>query len=104
MERGGGELVRVTDDGAGIASDELRLAVASHATSKLASADDLFRVGTLGFRGEALASIASVIAEALQSTPRRGPSTTIPHLEARKNSLRRCITASPSKSSFLPRP
>ena len=57
---GGLELMRVTDSGSGISAEELPLAVAPHATSKLAEADDLFRVGTLGFRGEALASIGEV--------------------------------------------
>ncbi len=57
---GGAEMVRVVDNGCGIPADELPLAVASHATNKLAEADDLFRVATLGFRGEALASIAEV--------------------------------------------
>ena len=60
VEAGGSELIRVTDDGEGIHPDDLVLAVSSHATSKLQAADDLFRVHTLGFRGEALASIAEV--------------------------------------------
>ncbi len=60
LEQGGTELIRITDNGCGIASDQLELAVTSHATSKIYDADDLFRVQTFGFRGEALASIAEV--------------------------------------------
>src|SRR5436305_6106168 len=60
LEQGGTELIRVSDDGCGIAADDLPLALASHATSKLETADDLFRIATMGFRGEALASVGGV--------------------------------------------
>ncbi|WP_315852861.1 DNA mismatch repair endonuclease MutL [Posidoniimonas corsicana] len=67
IEQGGAELIRVADDGCGIAPDDLPLAVTNHATSKIQTADDLFRVGTMGFRGEALASIAEVSRFTLRS-------------------------------------
>ncbi|HTU20378.1 MAG TPA: DNA mismatch repair endonuclease MutL, partial [Gemmataceae bacterium] len=67
IEQGGTDLIRVVDDGCGIVADDLPLAFASHATSKLASADDLFHIETLGFRGEALASIGGVAQVTLQS-------------------------------------
>src|SRR3954465_8874842 len=82
LEQGGAELIRVVDDGGGgggrprrrrrgggAGPAPLPLAFASHATSKLADADDLFRIATLGFRGEALASIGGVSQVTLQSRP-----------------------------------
>jgi DNA mismatch repair protein MutL len=95
VERGGCGLIRVRDDGIGIAPHEIALALARHATSKIASLADLERVATLGFRGEALPSIASVSRLSLIS--RTGASDHAWSVEAREG-----VLSAPAPASHPP--
>src|SRR6201993_1884737 len=67
VEAGGRKLIRISDDGCGMNRDDALLAFERHATSKLRTADDLLKIATLGFRGEALPSIASVARVTLET-------------------------------------
>ena len=67
LENGGSNLIRIVDNGCGINADQLTLALSPHATSKLTDADDLFRILSFGFRGEALASVAEISQLSLKS-------------------------------------
>jgi DNA mismatch repair protein MutL len=81
IQRGGMGLIRVTDNGCGIAAAELPTAFLRHATSKLRSAEDLGRIGTLGFRGEALAAISAVSRVDILTRPASSPVGASLHLE-----------------------
>lgn len=81
VREGGRRLIRVTDNGIGISHEELPLAFARHATSKLRTLEDLERIRTLGFRGEALASIAAVSRVTMMSRQVDSPSGALIHIE-----------------------
>src|SRR5437868_3451298 len=70
VEAGGKKLIKITDDGIGMVRDDAMLAFERHATSKLTNTDDLLNISTLGFRGEALPSIASVSRVTLETSAR----------------------------------
>ena len=88
LQNGGLTYLRVTDDGCGIAPDELPTAFLRHATSKLRTAADLAAIGTLGFRGEALAAISAV--------------SKIDLLTRAQGAARRCILTAASRSPSSP--
>src|SRR3954464_6442971 len=70
VEAGGKKLIKITDDGIGMVRDDAMLAFERHATSKLTNTDDLLNISTMGFRGEALPSIASVSRVTLETSAR----------------------------------
>jgi len=88
IAQGGRRLISVSDDGCGIPAAEVELAFARHATSKLSSIDDLYRVQTLGFRGEALASIAAVSRLSLSTRTAEEEVGTLIRLEGGEITLR----------------
>jgi DNA mismatch repair protein MutL len=102
VEAGGRKLIRLTDDGAGMLRDDALLAFERHATSKLHSSDDLLAIATLGFRGEALPSIASV--SRLEMTTRAQENSTATRIEiAGGKVLRYEDTAAPTGTTFTVR-
>ncbi len=115
LTNGGLQLIRVTDNGTGIPADELDVALSRHATSKVASIEDLEHIRSLGFRGEALASIAAVAEVTLLSHHRGAPqgaqvsaanghiseSTTAASPEGTTLTVRNLFSAVPARLKFL---
>jgi DNA mismatch repair protein MutL len=116
VEHGGSKLIRVRDDGDGILPEDLPLAILPHATSKIESYDDLYCIGSLGFRGEALASISSVSrlsitskhfsadqAWRLKITPGSGEPSQVPaaHTQGTTISASELFYNTPARKKFL---
>jgi DNA mismatch repair protein MutL len=116
IESGGSKLMRVRDNGAGIEQEDMPLALSRHATSKIVELEDLERVGTLGFRGEALASISSVSRlTMLSNTAEQGPGwkaqtegrdmavdvSPAPHLRGTTVEVRDLFFNTPARRKFL---
>ncbi|MCA9741105.1 ATP-binding protein, partial [candidate division KSB1 bacterium] len=87
LQKGGTELIKIVDNGAGMSRDDLVLAFERHATSKIRTVADLEAIRSLGFRGEALASIASVSRIEVKSIPRGENAGTQLHLDGGKTVL-----------------
>lgn len=100
IERGGHKLIRIRDNGRGIVKDELTLALSRHATSKLKSLDDLECISSLGFRGEALASISSVSRLTLSSKPAEQETAWQAFAEGRDMSVQVQPTAHPNGTTI----
>jgi len=99
VEKGGRRLIRVTDDGAGMMRDDALLAFERHATSKLSDVKDLFSIATLGFRGEALPSIAAVSRLVLET---RSPAeTTGTRIEIAGGKMLRCDEAALAQGTVI---
>lgn len=96
IEKGGIQLIRVRDNGCGIHKDDLTLALSRHATSKIQTQDDLENVATLGFRGEALASIASISRFILKSAVNQAESGWSVRVEGNEMAAEMAPTAHPS--------